>query len=144
VIESARPCEDCETGACPCGVTCEGCDYTGLCQSCFGTCQVGGSVRDPVKLGRPAAGQKSRRSTPPCLGCDRRKRYDSPYFGLSVDEVHAQLNADIKNREHVRCALCGRAFTSFGSEALTVAMMRGAAERWRWIDGEVQRIPYCT
>lgn len=43
-----HPCQDCETGACPCGARCSGCEYTGDCQSCRGTSFVEGPPPSPV------------------------------------------------------------------------------------------------
>lgn len=132
-----RACADCETGDCPCGVTCEGCDYTGKCQTCRGTTVVSGAPIQRVPLGRrpsfPIVHERGTRGpSAPCGGCDRQRRSDSPYYGKTAEQTHEMANEDVSNREKPRCVTCGRPFLGKASRWYRIALHRHKVERWHW------------
>lgn len=124
------PCRDCETGACPCGATCEGCDFTGNCSTCRGTGFVEGSG-EPRGL-RPGgwnAGLRYGEKLPmePCEGCTRAHRCDSAYYRMSPQQVLNLVTASPSLRDRPRCTVCHVPFGSMKSRWFQAAVARGCA-----------------
>lgn len=126
------PCRDCETGACPCGSTCEGCDFTGDCSSCQGTGFVEGPPPAPSGWGLRNRGSTGHRwglrpPMPPCTGCGREHRCDTPYYGVSPDEVLRRVNDAPGLRDRPRCTVCCVPFGNTTSRWYQLAQSRGCA-----------------
>jgi hypothetical protein len=128
VTALVHPCPDCETGACPCGATCEGCDFTGDCPSCRGS----GFVEGPApKLnpwctrGNTGMRYGKKRPMDPCVGCDRKHRCDKDYYRMTPDEVLRKVIDTPRVRRWPRCAVCCVPFNSTTSRWYQVAHSRG-------------------
>jgi hypothetical protein len=132
VAAPSHPCRDCETGACPCGAACEGCDFTGDCSSCRGT----GFVESPTpkpngwsKKTRDTTGRRwgTKRPMEPCVGCDRAHKCDTNYYRMTPDEVLTKVMNSPGVRDRPRCTICCVPFGSTKSHWYQVAVSRGCA-----------------
>jgi hypothetical protein len=123
------PCRDCETGDCPCGATCEGCDFTGDCSSCRGTGFVEGAPPRPTGWARPSRRSPRRPWSVkppmnPCAGCDRAHRSDNPYYGLTPEQVLSKVVNSPGVRDRPRCVICCVPFGGTKSRWYQVARSR--------------------
>jgi hypothetical protein len=122
------PCSDCETGACPCGATCEGCDFTGDCSSCRGTGVVEGLPRslNPHRT-RGTTGKRWGKKSPmdPCIGCGREHRCDKGYYRMTPDQVLRKVMNTPRIRHWPRCAICCVPFNNTTSRWYLTACSRG-------------------
>jgi len=124
-----HPCPDCETGACPCGVTCSGCDFTGRCSTCGGSGAAEGAAPPRVNWSLPNKGSTGHRwgkkpPMPECEGCGRTHRYDTPYYRLSPEEVLRHVSKAPVLRNRPRCTICCVPFGSTKSRWYQVARAR--------------------
>lgn len=134
-----HPCEDCETGACPCGSGCEACNYTGACSSCWGSGNAPGPARvwaepKPRRVANPQRGRTQgmrwarKPPMPPCEGCTRCRRSDSAYYGLPVEQVRKLVTETAGVRDRARCKFCSVPFGSHSSRWYLLALERGVVE----------------
>lgn len=149
-MAEVHPCEDCETGACPCGAACEGCQFTSICQTCRGSGIAPGpapvrhlpTVPTRHQLDRAErAGYGTVRKMPPCPGCTREHDSQSPFYRLDPDEVHRRVSDNRNLRERPRCKDCGVPFGSTRSRWYLIALTRGAVEIWHWTGQGFRRVP---
>lgn len=132
VAAPSSPCRDCETGACPCGSACSGCNYTGQCSSCHGRGVVEGPP--PRRSGwavknKGTTGHRwgTRPPMPECKGCGRAHRCDTPYYGLTPAEVLHRVIEAPGLRDRPRCTVCCVPFGSTKSRWYQIARSRGCA-----------------